>query len=178
MKRLVEALDRVPKRVLIALNGLAGFTVAVFQLVILAVATPPPEIWRAVGILVWIVSIAASISAVAAAVGLSHSPSADGALAVQAVACTAGAASLVIWAVWIVFFGTPPGVGFAWSPGVLSLVLGYSVYLLRRSVLAAQCSRSPVLFYSHLWLAAAMLPIDIAVIVRVIVQFITRPAAA
>ena len=157
------------------MNAVAGLTVAIAQTVMVMFVDLPPALrTSANSVLVVCLIASAVVTACSGLVAVVAPSSLHGAFATQALAVACGSSALLIWAASIAVVGTPLGVGFSWSPGLLSIATAYSVYLLRRSFLESRLERSQRVFYAHLWAAVAVLPIDVAVLVRVIIDFVMR----
>jgi hypothetical protein len=173
MRRFVEATDRVPEGILLAINGCAGLTVTVLHGLFLKFGDFPASFVRSIWPLEVVLIVAAGVAAFDSAAGLLWKRVTRTALAIEACLAIIVSVALVTWAITIVIVGTPRDVGFAWSPGFLGAIAGYSVYLLRRTLLHRWIGR-PSVFYAHLWTFFIVLPIEVAVVARLIFDFMTR----
>jgi hypothetical protein len=164
----------VPKVVLLGLDLLAALVMGIGPSVIAAVASIPAPVvdqtrWVTRGLLAGGVIVIP-----AAAVALLVPATQRIAFRIHAAGGLVLAATLLAWATSIVLRGTPRGVGFSWSPGILTFACAYAVYVTRRSLPDDQVRASKPLFYSHLVAAVVVCPIDFAVMFRIIFDFMAR----
>lgn len=89
-------------------------------------------------------------------------------LRVHAVLLGVGAAGLLIWGIKLVVAGIPqdPEGGFAWTPGLFTLIVFYCTYLMRRAWLLPWQPRSVTVRHRYLWVAALAFAIELGVIAR------------
>ncbi len=83
-------------------------------------------------------------------------------LTVHTLLLCAGAAAIFLWAASLLVHGIPEG-NFAWSPGLMSLMCAYPVFLLRRTLLSRMIDRSFVVRYMHVMAFVVALAVDIGV---------------
>jgi hypothetical protein len=178
VKSFVQKLDAVPVRTLLAINGVGSLVYGFGPSLTVRLFTFPSAVvaemrWLTLGLL------ACGLVAVpAAAIGMIWRRAEHPCFAAQALALFALGVLLFVWAVSIVIHGTPAGIGFSWSPGILSFVVGYGVYLLRRAFAEHHLAKVSSLFYAHLIAVAIVVPFDIAVAIRVVHDFMFRHKAA
>ncbi|NQT93806.1 MAG: hypothetical protein HQ559_13690 [Lentisphaerae bacterium] len=91
-------------------------------------------------------------------------------LGTHAVILTLGAAAMLAWAASILIDGIPKVSSFSWSPGMMTFLCVYPVYLLRRTVLAGQLSR-PMVKYLHVGVLLVALFVDVGVFVKLMSRF-------
>jgi len=178
VKSFVQKLDTVPLRNLLAVNGVGSVVYGFGPSLMLRLFALPPALvaqmrWLTLGLL------ACGLVAVpAAAIGLIWRRTERTCFAAQALAVLGLGVLLFAWAVSIVVHGIPPGVGFSWTPGILSFVVGYGVYLVRRAFLERYLAAVPSAFYAHIIAVAVVVPFDLAVAFRVVHDFMLCSPAA
>jgi hypothetical protein len=79
--------------------------------------------------------------------------------------------TLLVWAASILRYGIPAGVGFSWSPGLLTGMAGWAAFVAGRAIPKSPetCRRSRA--YLVLAVFVAALPIDIGAMIRAFYDF-------
>ena len=163
MRALLGKLDGIPERVFLWVDaGLAALVVVAHGGALALTYTKPTFAAADIRLLASIsLPIAALILLTAAAALIRHGWGRQ-ILAIHGFALAASAAAAVIWALSLLVRGLPQG-NFAWTPGLMTACVGYSVFLASRySVPIGARSRPPV-FYAPLIAILIAVPIDLAV---------------
>jgi len=91
-------------------------------------------------------------------------------LGAHAVILTIGAVAMLAWATSILIKGIPKASRFGWSPGMMTFLCVYPVYLLRRTILARYLTLA-VVKYLHVAVLVFALIVDVGVFVKLVSSF-------
>ena len=168
MRTLLAKVDSVPERVLLWINTALACLIGLAHGGALAItyAKPTPG---AEGIrqLPSVSLPVAALIALTAAVALVQSDLRRVALAAHGWALVAAAAGTLVWAISLLVRGFPEG-NFSWSPGLMSVLVCYSVFVASRYGVPSQVRGRPAFFYAPVAALGIALPIDLGVFVTVI----------
>ncbi len=166
MEKLITALDRLPERFLLVADAMfAAFIILGHGGALVLTLVQPNVDSQAIRQL-------SAISLPLAAIVLSTSAYAYFSerrrpiiLKIHAIILLLANVGLVLWALPLLFGEFPRG-SFSWSPGMMTGLFAYSVYLCRRAWFAESIASSALIRYSHLMAILIVLPVDISIFLK------------
>lgn len=168
MRTFLAKVDSVPERVLLWINAALACLIGLAHGGALAItyAKPTPG---AEGIrqLASVSLPVAALIALTAAVALVRPDLRRAALAAHGWVLVAAGVGTLIWAVDLLVQGLPEG-NFSWSPGLMSVLVCYSVFVASRYGVPSQVRMWPAFFYAPVAALGIALPIDLGVFVTFI----------
>jgi len=182
LKHFFERLEKIPDSTLLLVNaGLGGFVLLAHGpalLILLRGTAPiPPDYAAIIRALAPFSLLIASLVVAGSAFGFVRPRSRRFVLAAQALILLLSGAGSLAWAVRFVVAGIPD-VNFAWTLGLLTSWVVYSIFLCARFVLPAPWGKYPALAY--LVVAACMfaMPVDLGVFVCFVAKMSRMMAGA
>ena len=158
--KVVESLDSIPAPILSIINLLISLFTLLAHGGALILSHFKPE--NAPDMTITYISIPlALLIGATAAVSLLKPNSRASILGVHSVVLLAGSIALYIWALQIAIVGLPTG-NFSWSPGLMTAMCVYPVYLLRRTFLQPYFS-NPLVKFLHFLVFLLVFPVDIII---------------
>jgi hypothetical protein len=172
--KTLQKLDEIPEHVPLIVNlCLAGFVgLAHGGALALALTTEPDHLGEILPLARISLPLAAFVL-LTSLLGFIWKKSRMPILASHAVVLCVGAGAMLFWATSILMSGIPEG-NFSWSPGMMTFLCAYPVYLLRRTLLRKQLIRSTVVKYVHVFVLVVALVVDVGVFVKLISSFGAR----
>lgn len=164
LNALVAKLDRIPPKKLLLINaGLACLVgIAHGGALALSEMKPGPES----EFIKQIASVslpAVAVMLVSSAAALVRSTLLRGVLGLHGFVLALGGIASLAWAASLLVRGIPQGVSFSWTPGLLSLIVVYSIFLFTRYGVPPTLAARPALLYAPSVALLVALPIDFAV---------------
>ena len=176
-----EHLEKVPDKFLLGANAALGGLVLLAHggalLIVLSGKFPmPPDYASTVGMLVPYTLPIAAATIIGSIIALIRPATSRVVLPLHAVILFVFGLALLGWAGNIAVKGIP-GDSFSWTPGILSGWVFYSTYLLGRCVLPTDWRPRTALKFAPIFGLILALPIDLAVLVRMLLKMRQMMAA-
>ena len=169
LNRIVESLDAMPLPVMLLINAaLAAFVVFAHGGALLITSSEAPG-YADIAPLAAVTLPCAFFVLLASAVAAARRQLLLPVLSVQLILLAVGGVAMYLWALRILFMGIPAG-NFIWQAGLLTGIVFYIVYALRRTALRRLLDR-PAVRYAHLAALVVVFPVDLGVFLRAMLSF-------
>lgn len=171
VRALMAKVDNLPERVLLWTNVALACLVGVSHGGALAITyvKPTPDA-EGIRLLASISLPSASLIVLTAAIALVKADLRRITLGLHGWILAAGSAAALAWAGSLLVRGIPQG-SFGWSPGLLTVMVCYSVFVASRYGAPGRLRALPVLNYAPLLALAISLPIDVGVFIKLLGEF-------
>jgi len=168
LSKIVEVLDRVPEIILIIINiCIAAFVILTHGGYLVLTYLQNGEQTSSGFDLIFVSLPLAILIFITCAIGFLKKELRGKILKVHAFVLSLGAIVCFFWATFILLGSFPEG-GFAWSPGFLTFLCVYPVYILRRTVFLIKIKKSFFIKYFHVFTFLVVLIIDMSIFVKLI----------
>lgn len=174
MARIDETLDRIPLRVILLIDVAVAIMFGIGPKVLVRVIPVPATLAEQMG---WVVNgllVGGCLVVLGGAVALLSRSVEHSAVRVHALGLAVLVSVLCAWAVSILIHGTPAGVRFSWTPGILTGAAAWAAFVAGRAVSSWPLTPTKARFYAALAGGLAVLPVDIGVVIRIIADFLNR----
>lgn len=166
--RTVERLDRVNWNVLLIANALLSlFVLLAHGGALLLVRFGKSNDFGPAFDLVFVTIPVACASLLLALVAWLLPPTREVVLKVHTFALGCLAAFAAWYAIDVIATGIPTDTDFGWDPALFAFIVGYPVYLARRTLLPATVLERPVFRYAHIFAVAVSLVLSALVVWRI-----------
>lgn len=170
IRNRVQEFDAIPEyKLLIVDLCLAGFVGLAHGGSLAIALTNEPELLNDVLPLARISLPLAAIVLISSIVGIIWNRQRSIILSIHAIILFAGGSAALLWSVSILIHGLPEG-SFAWSPGMLTFLCVYPIYLLRRTLLRSFL-QSVLVKYIHVLILVIVLVVDVGVFFKALTRF-------
>lgn len=171
---LLSKADGIPEKRLLWINAGVAFLIVVSHGSALAITHSKPSLNdEGIRQLAMISLPLAAVMIVSATAALVRAELSRRVLAIHGIVLAAGGVAALLWAATILVRGIPK-VNFSWSPGLLSVSVAYSIFLLSRFSLPTRIRARTEVIYAPVAALAVAAMIDIGVFVRLLAEMGAR----
>lgn len=166
MSKLLASFDQMPRKAIALTNLALGVFFGLLPAVMARVLDIPSPLLAEMMWVVDGVAIGGGLIVPAAALAL-FAPGVERiAFLAHALGVLILVSTLVGWAVSLIVHGLPPGVGFSWSPGLLTGLAAWAAFVAGRALVSPGHDSPKVRAYAVLLVGLVVLPIDIGAMIR------------
>jgi len=166
LKKLITTLDQLPERILLVANSVFGVFVILAHGGALALTYVHPddnaESIRQLASISLPLAVLVLASSIYAFTFERHRAVI---LKIHAIILLCANLALIFWGISLLLGEFPRG-NFGWTPGMMTGMFAYSIYLCRRTWLAQSIGSSALVRYLHVLAIIVVLPIDLSIFAR------------
>jgi len=172
MSKILNSLDQMPRRAILLVDLALGVVFGVLPSIMAKVVPIPPAVldqllWVTKGLLVGgCVIIPAAVLALLAP-GVERFS-----FLVHALGLVILVLTLIAWAWSLLLNGIPKGVGFSWTPGMLTGLAAWGAFVVGRATTVVPDESRKVRAYTVLGVGLLVLPIDVGTMIRLVYDFL------